>query len=145
MSKLPTNTMLPLFETFCRKNQVDGKEIEVTICDSPIRVKALTTPKSQEKGYMGAESSPKDDEGLLFVYDDETPLHFWMKDVAFPLDIMFFDSNFKLVDRQRMEPHSGEPDNSIPRYVSKKPARFAVEVRAGWCDDNLKDEPTLKF
>jgi uncharacterized membrane protein (UPF0127 family) len=136
---------IPLFENFCRKNQVDGKKITVEVGGNPIDVKVATTPRSQAKGYMGAEQEPVDGEGILFVYDVDSPLSFWMKNVAFPLDIMFFDSNLDLVDHQTMDPHNGEPDHTLKRYTSKKPARFAIEVKSGWCSANIKDKCKLKL
>lgn len=145
MSHYSNLNSIPLFESFCRKNQVDGKNIRVEVGGNPLDVKVATTPRSQSQGYMGAESEPKDGEGILFVYDVEAPLSFWMKNVKFPLDIMFFDSNFDLVDHQTMEPTNGEPDHRLPRYISSKPARFAVEVKSGWCKKNLSPGCKLKM
>lgn len=136
---------LPLFEGFCRKVQMDELPIEAKICGVPLSLKALTTPASQAKGYMGAESAPQENEGLLFVYDRPMPLNFWMKNVKFPLDIIFFDSDRKYIGHQSMTPHAGEPDHQLPRYGSKKPARFAVELCDGWCKKHLKDGATLDF
>jgi len=145
MSKFPEYSTIPLFETFCRKSQVDGKTITVEVNGKPVKVKVATTPKSQEQGHMGAEVGPGDDEGILFVYDREEPLSFWMKNVPFGLDIIFFDSNMEYVGHQTMDPFDGSADHEIPRYSSKKPARFALEVPAGWCDRNLDGKCTLKF
>lgn len=140
MSQYRNSNPIALFETFCRKNQVDGKPIEIKIGEHQFKVNALTTPRSQAKGYSGAKSEPAEGEGLLFIYDDESPLEFWMKDVPFDLDILFFNSNNELVDYQTMTRHSGESDRSLTRYRSKKPARFAVEVKSGWCEkNNIKD------
>ena len=136
MPQLNSNTFIPLFEGYCRKNDIDGKNIVARIGKNPLRLKVLSTDESQRKGFMNS-NSPKDGEGLLFVYDIEIPLTFWMKNVKFPLDILFFDSNLKLVDYQTMNPDDGSQDDLLPRYTSKKPARYAVEVPAGWCTNNL--------
>lgn len=124
-----------LFETFCRKNQVDGKTISIKVGSNPLDVKVASTPRSQAQGYMGARVAPNDGEGILFVYDEPQPLSFWMKNVPFDLDIIFFDSNLKYLGHETMSKHGGEEDHSIPRYSSKKPARFAVEVKSGWCKE----------
>jgi len=145
MGQVNITTTVPLFETFCRKNQVDGKTISAEISGKPLNLKVATTPHSQAKGYMGATEEPKDGEGILFVYDGEQPLSFWMKDVPFALDIIFFDSNMKYLGHQTMASHKGEPDHEIPQYFSGKPARFAVEVKSGWCKDHLGDECTLSI
>lgn len=145
MSQHRINNPIPLFENFCRRNQVDGKSIEIEVGGNPIMAKVASTPRSQAEGYMGAEVGPGDDEGILFVYDREEPLSFWMKNVPFGLDIIFFDSNMEYIGHQTMDPFDGSSDHEIPRYSSKKPARFALEVPAGWCDRHLDGKCKLKF
>ena len=137
MSQVP-QTNLPLFESYCRQSQVDGKEIEIKVGDVPVRAKVASTQASQAKGYMGAKDSPKDSEGILFIYDQDQPLQFWMKDVWVPLDIIFFDSNLDHIGHETMSKFDGETDYKLARYSSPKPARFALEVRGGWCKDHLK-------
>ena len=45
-----------------------------------------------------------------------------------------------------MEPGVGISDEELPRYWSKKPAMFVVELKSGWCDRHLKDDDCkLKF
>lgn len=136
---------LQLFEGYCRKNDVDGKEISVMIGKNPLKLKVLSTPENQMKGYMHGEE-PKDGEGLLFVYDEELPLSFWMKNVKFPLDLIFFDNSMNYLGHETMDPDDGRNDDDLPRYLSKKPARFAVEVPSGWSNKNIdKDNCKLKF
>lgn len=118
---------IALFESYCKKDAVDGVDIEATIGSSPITLTCLTNPSSQLKGY--SEHEPKDNHGLLFIFTEEQPLNFWMKGVNFPLDIMYFDLNRELIDW-----HSMEPEDKKSIYTSSKPAMFAVEVPKGWCE-----------
>jgi hypothetical protein len=145
MGQFNADQQIPLFENFCRKNQVDGKVITAEVAGKPLDLKVASTPRSQDKGYMGATAEPKDGEGILFVYDGEQPLSFWMKDVPFALDIIFFDSNMDYLGHETMQPHNGEPDHEIPQYFSKKPARFAVEVKSGWCKTHLTPDCKLSI
>lgn len=66
--------------------------------------------------------------GMLFVFDHDMPLSFWMKNTLVPLDILFFDSNFSFVSRTSMTPCEADPCASYP---SEKPAKYALEVAAG--------------
>ena len=141
---LPSNK-LPLFESFCRKNQIDGIPITIEVGGNPLRVKVASTPESQAKGFMGATTEPKEGEGILFVYDDEQPLHFWMKDVPFSLDIAFFNNNMEYMGHETMQPTDEREEHKIPRYSSKGPARFAVETKAGWCDKHVSQECKLSL
>jgi len=136
---------IPLFESYCRKNDVDGVEIDVTIGETSLKLKVASTPESQAQGYMNADSEPADGQGILFVYDADQPLGFWMKDVRFPLDVIFFDSSMNYLGHETMEPGEGVTDREQKIYTSKKPARFAVEVPAGWCNKNINGHCKLSF
>lgn len=139
-----TNINIPLFEGFCRKNQIDGKKIVGSISGVPVKLKVAANEDTKAEGLMNS-GEPQDNEGMLFIYDIDEPIQFWMKNVKFPLDILFFDSNMNLINYKTMEPYRGESDENLPRYSSDRPARFAVELRSGWCKDNLKDNCKLKF
>ncbi|MFW5928839.1 MAG: DUF192 domain-containing protein, partial [Halobacteriota archaeon] len=77
-----------------------------------------------------------DDSGMLFVYDDEAPRSFWMKDTHVPLDIVFLDRELRVVNVERAAPDPGNlSDRQLPRYPSDAPARYVVEVRRGYADD----------
>jgi uncharacterized membrane protein (UPF0127 family) len=136
---------IPLFESYCRKHDVDGVEIEAQVANIPLKLKVASTPESQAQGYMNADSEPADGEGILFVYDADQPLGFWMKDVRFPLDVIFFDSFMNYLGHETMEPGEGVGDHEQKIYSSKKPARFAVEVPAGWCNKNISGHCKLSF
>ena len=58
---------IPLFESYCRKNDVDGVEIDVTIGETSLKLTVASTPESQAQGYMNADSEPADGQGILFV------------------------------------------------------------------------------
>jgi uncharacterized membrane protein (UPF0127 family) len=64
--------------------------------------------------------------GMLFVFDREMPLSFWMKDTLIPLSIAYIDSGGRIVDLQDMQPLD---ETSHP---SAKPAKYALEVNQGF-------------
>lgn len=138
------NHIIPLFEGFCRKNQIDGKEIEIDISGSPVTLKVAANEDTKSKGFMNSDE-PRGDNGILFVYEIPDILRFWMKNVKFPLDIIFFDENKEYVSHTTMKPYDGEKDNELEIYKSEKPAMYAVELPAGWCNSNLKDNCKLNF
>lgn len=140
----PDIIIFPLFEGYCRKNDVDGKEIVATISGHRVKLKVAANNDTQMQGFMDKDE-PEDDQGIIFVYDQELPLQFWMKNVNFPLDILFFDSKMNLVDNFTMDPYNGEDDDKLKRYQTKVPARFAVELKSGWCDKNIKKDCKLRF
>ena len=132
---------IQLFEGYCYKNDIDGKDIFATISGIPVKLKVASTDTSKSEGYCN-KSEPEDNEGMIFVFDEEDNLGFWMKGVEFPLDILFFNSNGELVNHHAM---STVQDSDLITYNSEKPARFAVELRKGWCSDHLTDKCKLHF
>tara|TARA_Y100000389_G_scaffold133643_1_gene131148 strand:+ start:770 stop:1207 length:438 start_codon:yes stop_codon:yes gene_type:complete len=126
---------IPLFEGFCRQNEVDGKEITASIDGTLAILKLATTENTISKGF-GDSPKPKKDNGMLFVHKEDKVLQYWMKNVDYDLDILYFDSNMKLVKSITMKACGNTPEKDLLRYSSEKPARFAVEMRGGWCKDN---------
>lgn len=59
---------------------------------------------------------------------------FWMKDVNFPLDIVFLDKQGTVLEKQHM-PQVEEPTALKPLYIpSSSEAAHALELPAGWFD-----------
>jgi len=83
---------------------------------------------SREHGLMDRMSMPAD-HGMLFVFQNDAPRAFWMKNCKFPQDMMFFDENRKLVSVQHDVPAcTADP---CPAYSSGAPARYVLELNAG--------------
>ncbi len=145
MSYYTTFTEILLFESYCKKNQVDGLKIDAEVGGNPLKLTVATTPKTQMAGYQNFKSEPIQGEGILFIYDTDEPRSFWMKNVKFPLDVIFFDSNLNYIGHETMSPGDSIEDADLPKYTSKEPARFAVEVKAGWADKNISKGCKLSF
>jgi uncharacterized membrane protein (UPF0127 family) len=71
--------------------------------------------------------------GMLFVFPDEEPRSFWMKNTRIPLDILYFDADGNLDSVRSMRPCKKDP---CPMYRSAGPARFALEVNAGVAEEH---------
>jgi len=83
---------------------------------------------SREHGLMDRTQMDAD-HGMLFVFDDDTPRAFWMKNTKIPLDMLFFDADKKLVSIQhRVPPCTADP---CPAYSSGAPARYVLELNGG--------------
>ena len=144
MCQVNPNNTIKLFEEFCKQSAIDGKDVLIKIGNIPILAKVASTPKSQALGFS---SFPKPDKncGLLFVYDESQPLSFWMKGVDFPLDIIFFDDEFKYINHHSMLPEKNKSQGDLTKYLSNGPAKYAVELSHNWCRENLKPNYKLTF
>jgi uncharacterized protein len=72
------------------------------------------------------------DRGMLFVYDVEQYLSFWMRNTRIPLSIAFIDSKGRITDILDMKPFDDKP----PHYVSSEPVMYALEVNQGFFDEH---------
>lgn len=101
----------------------------------PLSVAIANTPEQWAQGLMGVEElDPLD--GMLFVFDAESPHSFWMKDTLIPLDVTFFDSDGHLVSTVAMDTCL---DEDCPSYPSDGPAQFALETPQGSLGDLSAD------
>jgi uncharacterized membrane protein (UPF0127 family) len=96
-----------------------------------VRVEVADTEAERRRGLMGRESLGED-RGMLFVFDSEQTLSFWMKDTRIPLSIAYIDAEGRIVDIQKMEPLDDDP----PNYISAEPARYALEVNRGFFEEH---------
>ena len=104
-----------------------GKEMLILPNGELLTVEVARTREEQSRGLMERENLG-DHDAMLFVYDREDFRTFWMKNTLIPLDIIFLDSNWKIVDMKNMQPCSEDP---CALYPSLSPAQYAVEVKAG--------------
>ena len=104
----------------------------VQISDSSYTVDLAITPKERQQGLSG-RTVLAHDEGMLFVFEEEQQLHFWMKEMLFPLDIIWIDAQCRLIDvaADVPAPLPGTGNEEIPRVQSPSPARYVLEVNAG--------------
>ena len=130
MSSYISLVLFFLFGTLAMAN-VEFPKKNIRIGNKTIVVEVAETNKQRQQGLMN-RTSLKPSGGMLFVFEREKPLQFWMKNTFIPLSIGFFDGKRVLVDIQDMEPVTSTMQKKIPRYQSKKPAKYALEVKLGW-------------
>lgn len=98
------------------------------------------TPSSREQGLMYRKRLGNDS-GMLFIFEKEQKLNFWMKNTFIPLDIAYIDRNGIINEIYQMKPL----DVSVT-YNSVKPAMFALEANLGWFSSNkIKPGSKIEF
>ena len=107
-------------------------------------VELATNDETRARGLMFRDQMAED-HGMLFVHDREEMQAYWMKNTKIALDILYFDSERRLVSQQRDVPPCSAGD-MCPPYPSGGPARFVLELNAGQAEKlKLKDGTELTF
>ena len=91
-----------------------------------LNVEVAKNPPEREKGLMFRNSLGEYD-GMLFVFDEEEYLNFWMKNTFIPLDIAYISKKGIINEIYYMA-----PVDISKIYNSKNRAMYALEVNAGW-------------
>lgn len=93
-----------------------------------VNVEIAETEEARTQGLMGRDRMAEN-EGMLFIFPDQQYRSFWMANTPLSLDILFVNEAGTIVTIHRSTvPYSEE---SIP---STAPARYVIEVNAGFCD-----------
>ena len=80
---------------------------------------------SRERGLMFRESLA-DGKGMLFVFESDRRLAFWMKNTLVPLSIAYISSDGRITEILDMSP------GSLAAVESRRSVRYALEVPRGW-------------
>jgi uncharacterized membrane protein (UPF0127 family) len=95
---------------------------------------ADTLPE-QQLGYMSRESLPEYN-AMIFVYETNQTVPFWMKNVNFPLDMIFLDENYKIIEIKHNVPPCKQSDitqQNCPFYPPRASYRYVIEMLGGNC------------
>ena len=108
--------------TFSRKSEIStvivgGKEFVVDLAN---------TDAKREKGLSG--SSPLDENsGMLFVFDKPGNYGFWMKDMLYPIDIIWIGSDMKVTGIEK----SLSPNTYPTTFSPGTSSLYVLEVASG--------------
>ena len=116
-----------------KKLEQENENIEyVKIAGQRIKVELASTPEEQAQGLSGREEL-KPDHGMLFVFGFSGPHLFWMKDMNFPIDIIWIGEDKKVIYVKR----DAQPELYPEMYGSEfSSALYVLEVIAGFSEKN---------
>jgi len=81
----------------------------------------------KQKGLMNRESLGQN-AGMLFVFNKEGSYSIWMKDTLIPLDVIWLDKKYQIVDIQTLSPCTSDP---CATFTPKTNAKYVLEINAG--------------
>lgn len=91
-----------------------------------LQLEKVATEDAIIKGLSGRQSLGQN-QGMLFVFDKPEVQCFWMKDMNFPLDILWLDADQKVVTIKA----NVSPDTFPDSFCPTQPAQYVLEVNAG--------------
>jgi uncharacterized membrane protein (UPF0127 family) len=98
----------------------------VKVGSQQIKAEVAITPQEQSKG-LGGRPCITASQGMLFVFNKPSYYSIWMKNMHFPIDIVWVGADHKTVGFERNISPSTYPD----RFSNKdKPAKYVLELRA---------------
>lgn len=103
----------------------------LNIKDLVIFVDVAEDNVARVKGLSGRKNL-KDDQGMLFVFETLGIYKFWMKDMNFPLDIIWFDGNQKIVHIEK----NVLPESYPKLFGPDEETKYVLEVVAGFSQKN---------
>ena len=113
-------------------NSVDYKQIDVKVNGIALTADIAETSEQKSKGLGGRDTLPEN-EGMIFPFNKESDYSFWMKGMKIPIDIIWIDSNKRVVHVEHdLDPC--EPKSPCPSYTPKEDSLYVLETVAGFAD-----------
>jgi uncharacterized membrane protein (UPF0127 family) len=108
----------------------DGLEerIKVVIGGESFRIEVARTEEQKRQGLMNRRSLG-DREGMIFVYETDQHLAFWMKNTTIPLTMAFLSKDGQILQIEQLKPLS------LKSVVSERAVRYGLELPAGVLDE----------
>ena len=111
------------FALFERKGQV-----EIATTDGKLQKFNVEFARSEAEKATGLMFRERlaDDEGMLFMWNTSSPRQFWMKNTLINLDILFIDSDYRVVHIEE-----SAQKGSLRIISSLLPVQYVLEINAG--------------
>ena len=99
----------------------------VKVGTAQVDAELARTEVERERGLMFRKSLD-DGKGMLFIFDKDEQLAFWMKNTLIPLSLAYISTDGKIRQIVDLEPHS------LASVQAERSVRYALEVPRGWFD-----------
>jgi len=102
--------------------EIGGKKIDLLVSD---------TEETRTKGLSDMEEL-KENTAMLFVFDKPDLYGFWMKDMKFPIDVIWLDEKMKITHIEK----NVSPDTFPNKFFPPEKSLYVVEFNAGFSEQN---------
>lgn len=120
------------FSVSCKSQKLKTQKLIITTANNKtitVNAELARTPEERNFGFMERKKIP-DGTGMLFIFEYDRQLSFWMKNTPHPLSIAYIDSKGLIREIYDMKPFS------LASVQSTVSVRYALEVPQGWFEKN---------
>jgi len=110
-----------------QKEQIPQKQLRIN--NQVFLIEIADTPKSRSQGLSDRESIASD-ESMLFVFPEPGLYGFWMKDMNFPIDIVWLSEDFRITHIER----EVSPESFPKSFISNDVSQYVLEFDTGVSD-----------
>ncbi len=133
----------------CGTRPVNEQEFGTQVVGLPsgkqVRVEVMVSAEQLMRGMMFRDSLAPD-RGMLFIHGKQDKVGYWMYNVRIPLDIIWMDSNRRIVEISADTPPCKSAVPDCPSYGGHYPAQYVLELAGGMAAKyGLKTGDTLRF
>jgi uncharacterized protein len=126
------NNTNPILKAIQKASSTDNKYLKakVTVKGFELDADIPVTSELMAKG-LAVKNQLKENEAMLFIFEESAKHSFWMKDMKFPIDIIWLDSDGKVVHIER----NLQPCVSVficPSYTPNTDSLYVLETAAGF-------------
>jgi uncharacterized membrane protein (UPF0127 family) len=127
-----------------KATELEGYEQTIVTVNGVSLVTDIADTSEKKTRGLGVRESMDENEAMIFLFDDEAKHSFWMKGMKFPIDIIWLDSNKRIVHIEHsLEPCQAQPCQS---YVPDKGALYVLETVAGFAEKHgLQERMKVEF
>jgi uncharacterized membrane protein (UPF0127 family) len=117
------------------------RDAVISTISSSVNIEVAKTVPEQEKGLSGRACIGAD-QGMLFTFDKPDSYEFWMKDMKFPIDIVWVNEN-KTVNSVTQDVL---PSTYPQKFKGSSPSKYVLELQANRAQSlNITQGTDLKF
>jgi uncharacterized membrane protein (UPF0127 family) len=119
---------------FCVPAQrYDQKKLTIVggSAEKVVEIEVVDTPATRTQGLSGRKSLAPDT-GMLFIFEKSDTYGFWMPDMHFSIDILWINTQKKIVYIEK----NVSPESYPKIFKPTVPAQYVLEVPAGFSDQN---------
>ena len=125
--------ILAFFAFFHEEKEIEEIKpiVKVEIAENIFNVIVADTQVLRTKGLSG-HLKLDEKQGMLFIFDDSAMRGFWMKEMNFPLDMVWIDENLKVIGITV----NATPESFPEVFQSITPVQYVLEINAYGAESN---------